>query len=40
LSGNVYFRIYYRESTIPGTRKEMETDSISVKDDATGRKEL
>ena len=39
-SGNRYFRLYYRRSAIPGTRWKVETNSISVKDNATHRKEL
>ena len=40
LSGNEHFRTCYKGSTIPRTRREMETDSVSIQDDTTGRKEL
>ena len=37
-SGNRCFRTCYRRSAIPGTRWEVETDSIFIEDDATSRK--
>jgi len=40
LSRNRCFRTCYRRSTIPGTRRKIETNSISIKDNATSRKEL
>jgi len=39
-SRNGHFRICYRMSAIPGTRWEVETNSVSIKDDATSRKKL
>ena len=37
---NKCLRTYNRRSTIPRTRWEMETNSISIKDNATSGKEL
>jgi len=39
-SGNRCFRTRYRGSTIPRTKWEVETDSVSIEDNATCRKKL
>ena len=39
-SRNGHFRTHNRRSTILGTRWEMKTNSISIKDNATSRKKL
>jgi len=39
-SKNRYFRTCYWRSTISRTRREMETDSILVQNNATNRKKL
>ena len=39
-SANGCFRSYYRRSAIPETRGKVEINSISIKNDASGRKKL
>ena len=39
-SENRHIRTCYKRSTVPGTGWKMETNSIFIKDNATGRKEL
>jgi len=39
-SGNGHFRTHYRRSAIPGTRWEVETNSVSIEDDAICGKKL
>ena len=40
LSRNRYFRTYYKRSSIPRTRRKMETYCIFVKDNTTCRMKL